>query len=149
MTSLRIRKLLDKQYYYKAAIDFLLLAHGHRCEEFEGLCCFNLTSHGMSIHSCIHEIQSAVQKLKTEKTPKCFKNLFGHWGLRGSAASILNGIVWVIIIILTVLFTIFCIIKCFKQVFKQVFFLNKEQGVVVTPEPPSNEIILPQRVDSL
>lgn len=24
-----------------AAIDFLLLAHGHGCDEFEGLCCFN------------------------------------------------------------------------------------------------------------
>ncbi|XP_063275880.1 uncharacterized protein LOC134562417 [Prinia subflava] len=28
----------------RMAIDYLLLLHGHTCEEFEGLCCFNLSS---------------------------------------------------------------------------------------------------------
>ncbi|KFQ39126.1 hypothetical protein N332_11445, partial [Mesitornis unicolor] len=33
-----------------AAIDFLLLAHGHGCEDFDGLCCMNLTDHSEPIH---------------------------------------------------------------------------------------------------
>ncbi|KFV49103.1 hypothetical protein N341_11469, partial [Tyto alba] len=36
-----------------AAIDFLLLAHGHGIEDFEGLCCMNLSVHSQSIHASI------------------------------------------------------------------------------------------------
>ncbi|KGL75286.1 hypothetical protein N309_14497, partial [Tinamus guttatus] len=32
------------------AIDFLLLAQGHGCEDFNGLCCMNLSGHSKSIH---------------------------------------------------------------------------------------------------
>ncbi|KFO61453.1 hypothetical protein N302_04588, partial [Corvus brachyrhynchos] len=45
-------------------IDFLLLAHGHSCEEFEGLCCMNLSDHSQSIHASIQALQSSVTKLK-------------------------------------------------------------------------------------
>ncbi|RMC17363.1 hypothetical protein DUI87_05944 [Hirundo rustica rustica] len=34
----------------RAAIDYLLLLHGHRCEEFKGLCCFNLSTKAENIH---------------------------------------------------------------------------------------------------
>jgi len=34
----------------KAAIDFLLLAQGHGCEDFEGMCCMNLSDRSKSIH---------------------------------------------------------------------------------------------------
>lgn len=34
----------------RAAIDFLLLAHGHGCEDFEGMCCMNLANDSESIH---------------------------------------------------------------------------------------------------
>ncbi|KFO59231.1 hypothetical protein N302_09929, partial [Corvus brachyrhynchos] len=43
-----------------ATIDFLLLAYGHGCKEFQGLCCLNLTSHSKSIHSQIEEIREQV-----------------------------------------------------------------------------------------
>ncbi|KFR17721.1 hypothetical protein N306_08836, partial [Opisthocomus hoazin] len=33
-----------------AAIDFLLLAQGHGCEDFEGTCWMNLSDHSKSIH---------------------------------------------------------------------------------------------------
>lgn len=35
----------------RAAIDFLLLAHGNGCQEFDGLCCFNLSSKSQSVHA--------------------------------------------------------------------------------------------------
>ncbi|KFV57844.1 hypothetical protein N341_11857, partial [Tyto alba] len=35
------------------AIDFLLLAQGHECEDFEGMCCMNLSDYSESIHKSI------------------------------------------------------------------------------------------------
>ncbi|RMC09691.1 hypothetical protein DUI87_13477 [Hirundo rustica rustica] len=40
----------------RAAIDYLLLLHGHRCEEFEGLCCFNLSTKAEDVHKAIQNI---------------------------------------------------------------------------------------------
>ncbi|KGL76429.1 hypothetical protein N309_09911, partial [Tinamus guttatus] len=46
-----------------AAIDFLLLAHGHGCEEFEGLCCFNLSDHSQSIQQQLRWLKEHTQKI--------------------------------------------------------------------------------------
>lgn len=116
------------------AIGFLLLAHGNGCEEFEGLCCFNLSSHGESIHSKIQVIQSAVKELEVEKAMEWFNNLFKNWGLKGWVASILNGLIWILIIVLTVLITFACILKCFEKFSEKVFIINKEGGVVEASE---------------
>ncbi|KFP92161.1 hypothetical protein N311_05036, partial [Apaloderma vittatum] len=40
-----------------AAIDFLLLARGHGCEEFDRMCCMNLEDHSESIHKKIQDLQ--------------------------------------------------------------------------------------------
>ncbi|KFV64388.1 hypothetical protein N307_11126, partial [Dryobates pubescens] len=40
-----------------AARDFLLLSQRQGCEEFEGLCCMNLSDHSVSIHKCIPELE--------------------------------------------------------------------------------------------
>ncbi|NXW12075.1 ERB1 protein, partial [Fregetta grallaria] len=50
----------------RAAIDFLLLAHGHGCEEFKGMCCMNLTDHSNSIHKQLAELRKNVQAIKVE-----------------------------------------------------------------------------------
>ncbi|KFV39089.1 hypothetical protein N341_11633, partial [Tyto alba] len=39
-----------------ASIDFLLLVHGHGCENFNGLCCMNLSDHSKSIHKNTEEL---------------------------------------------------------------------------------------------
>ncbi|XP_074392078.1 syncytin-2-like [Zonotrichia albicollis] len=52
----------------RAAIDFLLLAQGHGCEEFEGMCCMNLSDHSVSIHSKIKELQQGLHNLKEEES---------------------------------------------------------------------------------
>ncbi|KFV66059.1 hypothetical protein N307_01240, partial [Dryobates pubescens] len=36
-----------------AAVDFLLLAHGHGCIEFDGMSCTNLSDHSKLIHESI------------------------------------------------------------------------------------------------
>lgn len=50
----------------RAAIDCLLLAHGHGCEEFEGMCCLNLSSNSQSIHKTLQEMKNQFNKLKEE-----------------------------------------------------------------------------------
>ncbi|KFP09771.1 hypothetical protein Z169_00155, partial [Egretta garzetta] len=52
-----------------AAIDFLLLAQGHGCEDFEGMCCFNLSDHLKSIHSKLQQLQGNMRKLQVNKNP--------------------------------------------------------------------------------
>ncbi|KFV39090.1 hypothetical protein N341_11687, partial [Tyto alba] len=49
-----------------AAIDFLLLAHGHGCEDFEGMCCMNLSDHSNSIHKQLAELRKNVQDIRVE-----------------------------------------------------------------------------------
>ncbi|KGL77011.1 hypothetical protein N309_12890, partial [Tinamus guttatus] len=40
-----------------AAIDFLLLAHGHGREDLDGMCCVNLYGHSVSIHRSIQKLK--------------------------------------------------------------------------------------------
>ncbi|KFQ25573.1 hypothetical protein N331_02611, partial [Merops nubicus] len=42
---------------------FLLLAHGHGCKEFEGMCCMNLSDHSVSIHKQIEQLQENMKRL--------------------------------------------------------------------------------------
>lgn len=101
----------------RTAIDFLLLAHGHSCEEYEGLCCFNLSTHGESIQKKIKAIEGAVQEFKKEKPAEWSDNPFKNWGLPRWAASILNRLMWVIIISLIALLAFFAVLKSFQTVF--------------------------------
>ncbi|KFQ31479.1 hypothetical protein N332_04890, partial [Mesitornis unicolor] len=45
-----------------ATIEFLLLAQGHGCEDFEGICCMNLLDHSESIHKSIQMLKEGVKK---------------------------------------------------------------------------------------
>ncbi|KGL86558.1 hypothetical protein N301_04493, partial [Charadrius vociferus] len=46
-----------------AVIDFLLLAQGHGCEDFEGMCCMNLSDHSFSIHERLTKLRDNIHKL--------------------------------------------------------------------------------------
>ncbi|KGL97639.1 hypothetical protein N301_16377, partial [Charadrius vociferus] len=47
-----------------AAIDFLLLAHGYRCDDFEGICCMNLSDQSESVHKSIQMLKEGFKKLQ-------------------------------------------------------------------------------------
>ncbi|RMC20760.1 hypothetical protein DUI87_01612 [Hirundo rustica rustica] len=66
----------------RAAIDYLLLLNGHRCEEFEGLCCFNLSMKAEDVHKAIQNIQGMVEDIKKE-TGDWLSGMFGNWGISG------------------------------------------------------------------
>ncbi|KFQ43834.1 hypothetical protein N333_00029, partial [Nestor notabilis] len=57
----------------RAAIDFLLLAQGHGCEDFEGMCCMNLSDHSESIHSRLKQLQDNLSHLTIDSDP------FSEW----------------------------------------------------------------------
>ncbi|KFO72366.1 hypothetical protein N303_03585, partial [Cuculus canorus] len=48
------------------AIDFLLLACGHGCEDFEGMCCMNLSDHSQSIHKTISTLMDRTKNLEMD-----------------------------------------------------------------------------------
>ncbi|TRZ10392.1 hypothetical protein HGM15179_016713, partial [Zosterops borbonicus] len=85
----------------RAAIDYLLLLHHHTCEEFEGLCCFNLTSRAENVRQSIQKIKDMVHQIQQE-SKDWFDQLFGNWGLSGWV----NSLVKTLVIILIVLFLI-------------------------------------------
>ncbi|KFQ98902.1 hypothetical protein N306_02361, partial [Opisthocomus hoazin] len=47
-----------------AAIDFLLLAQGHGCEDFEGMCCMNLSDHSESIHKQLQWLKQHTNQIQ-------------------------------------------------------------------------------------
>ncbi|XP_048151952.1 uncharacterized protein LOC125322343 [Corvus hawaiiensis] len=73
----------------RAAIDFLLLLHDHRCEEFEGLCCLNLSSRAENIHKTLDKMQAMVLQIQRE-TGDWLSSILNGWGLSGWTVSILR-----------------------------------------------------------
>lgn len=51
----------------RAAIDYLLLLHNHGCEEFKGMCCFNLSDHSRLIEDNIKEVRETISNIKQRK----------------------------------------------------------------------------------
>lgn len=47
-----------------AIIDFLLLAQGQGCEDFDGMCCMTLSDHSESIHKSTQELKELSGKLQ-------------------------------------------------------------------------------------
>ena len=88
----------------RAAIDFLLLAQGHGCEDFEGMCCFNLSDHSQSIHEQLQWLKRHTQKIQIDKNPfdDWLKSLFG--GLSPwLTALIKEGLRWLLLILVVLL----------------------------------------------
>ncbi|KFQ34697.1 hypothetical protein N331_01743, partial [Merops nubicus] len=56
-----------------AAIDSFLLAQGKGCEDFEAMCCFNLSDHSDSIHKQLQWLQKHTQKITIGHNP------FNEW----------------------------------------------------------------------
>ncbi|XP_053824671.1 uncharacterized protein LOC128802378 [Vidua chalybeata] len=79
----------------RAAIDFLPLAHRHGCQDFKGMCCFNLSSRSESIHANIQKLKELVKDLKVENNPDWVNDFFGQWGLTGWVASLVKEILWI------------------------------------------------------
>lgn len=61
-----------------AAIDFQLLPHEHWCEDFDQVCCINLSDHSNSVHAQLQELWTLTQQLVEDSSWNMFAG--GTWG---------------------------------------------------------------------
>ncbi|XP_064289396.1 uncharacterized protein LOC135308416 [Passer domesticus] len=92
----------------RAAIDFLLLLHDHKCDEFEGLCCLNLSSKAEDVRISISKMKDMINQIK-EESADWLGNLFTGWGLSGWVSSVLKTVVLILFILLLISVTV-CIV---------------------------------------
>ncbi|XP_039562322.1 uncharacterized protein LOC120500895 [Passer montanus] len=86
----------------RAAIDFLLSLHDHQCEEFEGLCCLNLSSKAEDARDSIKKMRDMIHDIK-RGTSDWLGDVFSGWGLSGWASSILKTVLLILFILLVIL----------------------------------------------
>ncbi|RMC09648.1 hypothetical protein DUI87_13434 [Hirundo rustica rustica] len=138
LTTNALANLLDEEEITRqatlqnwAAIDYLLLLHGHRCEEFEGLCCFNLSSKAEDVHTAIRQMQEMVTNIKRE-TDDWLSGLFTNWGISGWVSSIIKTV-------LLCLFVLLLIILAFGLLKRMLYNLIS----ATTHSPSINHVIAP------
>ncbi|XP_040465690.1 uncharacterized protein LOC121095233 [Falco naumanni] len=114
----------------RAAIDFLLLAQGHGCDEFEGMCCMNLSDHSQSIHKQLSILRDNMKKLRESSDP--FTDWLSSLGLSGWWITILEKIAVVIIIVLLLVLLLPCVMQCLQKLIansvKRVLMVQQEGG---------------------
>lgn len=74
----------------RAAVDFLLLAHGRGCQDLEGLCCMNLSDHSELVYHSISLLKEGVGKLQIEQGSDWLNSLFKGWNLSTYVISIIE-----------------------------------------------------------
>ncbi|RMC13059.1 hypothetical protein DUI87_10589 [Hirundo rustica rustica] len=119
----------------RAAIDYLLLLHGHRCEEFEGLCCFNLSSKAEDVHTAIRQMREMVNNIKRE-TDDWLSGLFTNWGISGWVSSIIKTV-------LLCLFVLLLIVLAFGVLKKMLYNLVS----ATSHSPTVNHVTMPSEED--
>lgn len=62
-----------------AAIDFLFLTHEHGCEDFDKLCCINLSGHSNSVHAQLQKLWTLTQHLIEDTTWNPFAGWTWGW----------------------------------------------------------------------
>ncbi|XP_027487048.1 syncytin-A-like isoform X1 [Corapipo altera] len=111
----------------RAAIDFLLLAHGHGCEEFEGMCCFNLSDHSESIHKKLQKLQDGMHDLLINSNP--FDGWLCSWGIGNWLRNIIIALAGPFIIIVLCLCCGPCLLQCLlSQIHKVMDTLFEKRG---------------------
>lgn len=119
-----------------SAIDYLLLLHQHHCEEFEGLCFFNLSSRAADIHQAISKIKDMVREIKRE-TGDWLGSLFKNWGLSGWVRSIVKTGLLILLIIM--------ILIAFRLIRRMIYRLLSN----ATAPPDVNHIITPSAPEEM
>jgi len=118
----------------RAAIDFLLLAQGHGCEDFEGMCCMNLSDHSESIHGNIQKLKNGVSKLCQDNSWDWLDKLFEGWGLSGWLRSLVKTAVYALAVFIFLLLLLPCLLQCLQKLItrsvKRILIVQQEEGDV-------------------
>lgn len=114
----------------RAAIDFLLLAQGHGCEEFEGMCCMNLSDHSSSIHKQLSILRDNMGKLRESTDP--FMDWLSSLGLSGWWVTIIEKTIIIAVVVLLLILLLPCIFQCFQKLMinsvKRVLMVQQKGG---------------------
>ena len=97
----------------RAAIDFLLLAQGHGCEDFEGMCCMNLSNHSVSIHKKLRQLKDNMKKLTVVTSP--WSDWLTSLGITGWSKEVLQGGIVIIVVIVIVVILLPCLVSCVRH----------------------------------
>ncbi|XP_066847083.1 uncharacterized protein [Anser cygnoides] len=119
----------------RAAIDFLLLAQGHGCEELEGMCCFNLSDHGESIHEQLKWLRDHTKKIVVQNNwlDELFASWFGNMGgwILGLIKEGLRLLLIIALIIVAARVVFSCLTKRLEQLTSKVFLAQNKNGGIV------------------
>ncbi|XP_048786975.1 uncharacterized protein LOC125686699 [Lagopus muta] len=111
----------------RAAINFLLLAQGHGCQDFDGMCCMNLSEHPKSIYKSIQDLQKGVKKLQVDDRLDIFGSFFRNPGVW--IQNVLKIGLVCLIAFLCILVCTPCLLQCARkmiQALNHAFFISKE-----------------------
>nr|QRI43617.1 envelope protein [Avian leukosis virus] len=113
----------------RAAIDFLLLAQGHGCQDVEGMCCFNLSDHSESIHKTLQAMKEHTGKIRVEDDPigDWFTRTFGSIG--GWLAKGVKTLLFALLVIVCLLAIIPCVIKCFQDCLSRTMYQFMDERI--------------------
>ncbi|XP_036261265.1 uncharacterized protein LOC118700791 [Molothrus ater] len=117
----------------RAAIDFLLLAQGHGCEDFEGMCCMDLSDHSESIHKKLSLLKENMKKLTVVENS--FDKWLKSWGITGWLKDLVHFGIMILCILFSILLILPCLLCCVHKIidraFKSVWLVQKQsQGTV-------------------
>lgn len=107
----------------RAAIDFLLLVNGHGSQDFDGLCCMNLSDHSKSIHAHIQELQRLNHQLVEQTGWNPFAGWTWGWPW-------LRQLILGFVILCLVFLCIMCFVPCIIQLIRQMIDALLHQHVV-------------------
>ncbi|XP_040434769.1 syncytin-A-like [Falco naumanni] len=119
----------------RAAIDFLLLAQGHGCEDVDSMCCFNLSDHSISIQKQLQWLKDHTKKITVENNPfdNWLQTLFGSllpW-LLSVIKECLRWCGMIVLIIIIVKIAYHCILHNVLPKTNTVLLVQKEKGGIV------------------
>ncbi|TRZ11922.1 hypothetical protein HGM15179_015193 [Zosterops borbonicus] len=117
----------------RAAIDFLLLAHGHGCEEFGGLCCMNFSDHSESIYKKLQKLKDLANQIKRDNG-SWLDDLFEGWNFAPWLKELCKIGFYVLIVIVVILVMLPCILlyaqQTMNKAIKEVFTVQRRGGDV-------------------
>ncbi|XP_055648618.1 syncytin-A-like [Falco peregrinus] len=111
----------------RAAIGFLLLAHGHGCEDFEGMCCFNLSDHSKSIAQQLATLRENMKHVT--EGHDTFSDWLNSLGLRGWLQIVVKGALVVVIVFLILILLLPCLFQCLQRIMNGLIKRMSENGV--------------------
>lgn len=130
MSSLRHAVLQNR-----AAIDFLLLAQGHGCEDVDGMCCFNLSDHSQSIHKQIDWLKKHTQRIQQEISwfDGVLQSIFGKitpW-LMSLIKEALRWLGMLMLVCVIVRIAYGCMMRGVSKLTNQALLAQKQKGEIV------------------